>query len=81
MTAGLCSTVQALRASGSCAVNMAHVAAGVLDVCFEDGYGGPWDVAAGCVIVSEAGGAVCTPTGEPFQLRMGEGARPSCSFM
>ena len=33
---------------------MCHVACGKLDCYYEDGYGGPWDVAAGFVIVTEA---------------------------
>lgn len=33
---------------------MCHVACGKLDCYYEDGYGGPWDVAAGLVIVKEA---------------------------
>ena len=28
-------------------MNMMHVACGRLDAYFEDGFGGPWDVAAG----------------------------------
>ena len=32
---------------------MMHVACGRLDAYFEDGFGGPWDVAAGLVIVEE----------------------------
>ncbi|CAM9505442.1 unnamed protein product, partial [Sphacelaria rigidula] len=45
--------VQAVRMSGSAALNMCHVACGKLDCYYEDGYGGPWDVAAGAVIVIE----------------------------
>lgn len=40
--------------AGSAALNMCHVASGKLDCYYEDGYGGPWDVAAGFVIVTEA---------------------------
>lgn len=38
---------------------MCHVACGKLDCYYEVGYGGPWDVAAGQVIVQEVrfGGA------------------------
>jgi len=43
----------------------------------EDGYGGPWDVAAGIVIVREAGGVVQQPDGTPFALKMGPG-KVSC---
>jgi inositol-phosphate phosphatase/L-galactose 1-phosphate phosphatase len=50
--------MQAIRASGSAAVNFAHVASGVVDAYLEDGFGGPWDVCAGIVLVKEAGGVV-----------------------
>ena len=43
------SSVRGLRNSGSAAQNMMHVACGRLDAYFEDGFGGPWDVAAGKV--------------------------------
>lgn len=52
--------LRGLRNSGSAAQNMMHVACGRLDGYFEDGFGGPWDVAAGAVIIEEAGG-VCAP--------------------
>lgn len=65
--------VQAVRNSGSAAQNMAHVACGKLDVYYEDGYGGPWDVAAGIIIVKEAGGVVCLPEGGEYTLVMGKG--------
>ena len=66
-------TLQAVRNSGSAAQNMAHVACGKLDVYYEDGYGGPWDVAAGYVLVTEAGGIVGIPEGGPYHLIMGKG--------
>ena len=65
--------VRGLRNSGSAAQNMMHVACGRLDAYFEDGFGGPWDVAAGAVIVQEAGGVVRMVKGEPFELRAGKG--------
>jgi len=46
------------RSSGCAAMNMAHVAAGRVSAFYEHGYGGPWDVAAGLVLVKEAGGCV-----------------------
>ncbi len=64
---------QAIRNSGSAAQNMAHVACGKLDVYYEDGYGGPWDVVAGCAIVTEAGGVIRAPEGGPYELKMGKG--------
>jgi len=65
--------VRGLRNSGSAAQNMMHVACGRLDAYFEDGFGGPWDVAAGKVIVEEAGGRLCMLDGSPFTLRGGKG--------
>lgn len=65
--------VQAVRMSGSAALNMCHVACGKLDCYFEDGYGGPWDVAAGVVIVTEAGGIVRGLRNEYFALKVGPG--------
>jgi len=43
---------------------MVHVARGVVDAYIEDGFGGPWDVCAGIVIVKEAGGFVGNVQGE-----------------
>ena len=48
---------------GSCALNLCSIAAGRADVFFEIGFGGPWDVAAGALILEEAGGAVADPAG------------------
>ena len=44
-----------------------------LDAYFEDGFGGPWDVAAGAVIVQEAGGVCRHHLGGPFVLMTGKG--------
>jgi len=65
--------VRGLRNSGSAAQNMMHVACGRLDCYFEDGFGGPWDVAAGKIIVEEAGGVCRSHLGEPFILKAGKG--------
>ena len=46
------------RSSGSAAQNLAHVASGQVSCYYEHGYGGPWDVCAGIVLVQEAGGVV-----------------------
>ena len=49
---------------------MCGVACGRLDGFYEIGYGGPWDVAAGAVIVKEAGGIVIDPSGKAtFKFR------------
>ena len=65
--------IRGLRNSGSAAQNMMHVACGRLDAYFEDGFGGPWDVAAGAIIVEEAGGIVRSHLGEGFVLKAGKG--------
>lgn len=62
--AGRC---QAIRRTGSCAMNLAHVAAGVLDGFWAHEIH-PWDVAAGVLLVREAGGVVTAVDGSPFQL-------------
>jgi len=47
--------VQAIRQTGSSALNLCYIAAGRLDGYWERGIA-PWDVSAGSVIVTEAGG-------------------------
>ena len=58
---------QAMRRSGSTALNLAYVAAGRFDAascqCAH-----PWDVAAGVLLVLEAGGLVTHVDGRPFDL-------------
>lgn len=44
-----------LRRAGSAALDLAYVASGRLDAFFEFGLK-PWDIAAGCLLVQEAGG-------------------------
>mmetsp|Transcript_28152 Transcript_28152/g.73797 ORF Transcript_28152/g.73797 Transcript_28152/m.73797 type:complete len:284 (-) Transcript_28152:472-1323(-) len=65
--------VRGLRLGGSCAMNMCYVASARMGVYFERGFGGPWDVAAGILIVREAGGVVCTLANSPLELRAGKG--------
>ncbi|XP_075513776.1 inositol-phosphate phosphatase-like isoform X2 [Primulina tabacum] len=60
--------VRSLRMSGSCALNLCGIACGRLDLFYELGFGGPWDVAAGAVIVTEAGGLVFDPSGKDFDI-------------
>lgn len=55
------------RALGSAALNMAMVALGSADANFEFGIHA-WDVAAGDLIVREAGGVVIDPAGGPLDL-------------
>lgn len=47
-----------LRRLGSAATDLAYVAAGRFDAFYEYGLS-PWDVAAGAIIVQQAGGLVC----------------------
>lgn len=47
-----------MRRIGSAATDMAYVACGRFDVFYEYGLN-PWDMAAGAIIVREAGGTVC----------------------
>lgn len=50
---------------GSAALNMAMVALGAADAYFEYGLH-IWDIAAGEIIVTEAGGVVIDPAGGPI---------------
>jgi myo-inositol-1(or 4)-monophosphatase len=52
-----------LRRLGSAAVDLAYVACGKFDAFFETGLNA-WDVAAGCLLVQEAGGTVYDFKGE-----------------
>ena len=52
---------------GSAAINLALVAAGRLDAFWELALG-PWDVAAGCLMVEEAGGRATNLEGGPVDL-------------
>ncbi|WP_300708057.1 inositol monophosphatase family protein [uncultured Desulfovibrio sp.] len=56
---------QNLRRMGAASLDLAYVAAGHLDAYFETGLK-PWDVAAGILLVSEAGGRVSRSDGAPF---------------
>jgi myo-inositol-1(or 4)-monophosphatase len=55
-----------LRRPGAAALDLAYVAAGFSDGFFELGLK-PWDMAAGALLVTEAGGLISNFTGEgPF---------------
>jgi myo-inositol-1(or 4)-monophosphatase len=56
-----------LRRPGAAALDLAWVAAGVFDGFFELALG-PWDVAAGAVLIQEAGGTVTDWSGAPDVL-------------
>lgn len=56
---------QSIRRTGSTALNLAYVACGRFDGYWAfDNW--PWDVLAGAVLIAEAGGAVQTSDGYPF---------------
>lgn len=59
--------VHGLRSTGSCAQNMAMVALGGTNANFEFGIHA-WDMAAGYLIVTEAGGVVIDPAGGSFDV-------------
>ena len=52
-----------LRRPGSAALDLCYVAAGYTDAFFETGLS-PWDIAAGSLLVTEAGGLIGNFTGE-----------------
>lgn len=60
-----------LRRPGAAALDLAYVAAGRLDGFFEKGLK-PWDIAAGSLLVTEAGGIVGTFDGEADYLYKGD---------
>ena len=60
-----------IRRSGSAALDLAYVAAGRLDGFWELGLA-PWDIAAGALLVQEAGGIVAEPSGGHDYMRSGD---------
>ena len=61
---------QGVRRGGSVALDLAFVAAGKLDGLWERGLS-PWDLAAGAVLVEQAGGVVSAYDGSPFAIDSG----------
>jgi len=57
-----------VRRCGSAAIDLAYVACGRLDAFWEFGLN-PWDLAAGCLLVAEAGGKYSGMHGEPHNVR------------
>jgi len=62
--------LQGLRRPGAAAVDLAWTACGRLDGYWER-HLGPWDMAAGALIVEEAGGRVSRPDGAPLDSEAG----------
>ncbi len=59
---------QGVRRPGAAAVDLGYVAGGMFDGFWEQDLK-PWDMAAGCAIIREAGGKVTRFDGGPFDLR------------
>ncbi|KAL1456008.1 hypothetical protein WDU94_000763 [Cyamophila willieti] len=62
--------VHGIRTAGSAVITMSFVAMGGSDAYFEFAVHA-WDMAAGCVLVTEAGGVVIDPAGGKFDLMSG----------
>jgi myo-inositol-1(or 4)-monophosphatase len=62
ITRTLLAGAEDIRRTGSAALDLAWVAAGRLDGYYETGLK-PWDMAAGCLLVREAGGRYCDYAG------------------
>jgi myo-inositol-1(or 4)-monophosphatase len=58
---------QAVRRDGSAAIDLAYLACGRFDGFWEDGLN-PWDVAAGVLLIEEAGGLVTDFNGESLDI-------------
>ncbi len=71
MFADVMKLTAAVRRPGAAALDLAYVAAGFSDAFFETGLQ-PWDVAAGSLLVQEAGGLVGNFTGEADFLEQKE---------
>lgn len=65
--AHLTNLTQGVRRAGSASIDLAYVGAGRLDGFWENDLN-PWDIAAGVLIVKEAGGQVTSYDGTPLEL-------------
>ena len=66
LTAFLLSS-RGVRRDGSAAIDLAYVACGRFDGFWEEGLN-PWDMAAGKLLIEEAGGWITNYAGEPFNI-------------
>ncbi len=62
---------QEIRTIGCASLALCRVASGAMDAYWESGLNS-WDVAAGALLVTEAGGQVSSPAGGPLRLDKGE---------
>ena len=69
--ASISNRVSGVRRMGAAALDLAFVAAGRFDAFWEFDLK-PWDIAAGILLVREAGGYVTTPGGDPNVLPSGD---------
>jgi myo-inositol-1(or 4)-monophosphatase len=60
-------TAQAVRRDGSAAIDLAYVACGRFEGFWEDGLN-PWDMAAGVLLIEEAGGLVTDFEAGPLSI-------------
>ena len=67
----LMGTCSGVRRAGSAALDLAYVAAGRLDAFWEMGLS-PWDMAAGALLIQEAGGLTCDLEGKADYLASGD---------
>ena len=58
---------QAVRRDGSAALDLAYIACGRFDGFWEDGLN-PWDIAAGAILISEAGGRITNYENEALDI-------------
>jgi len=65
------SSCAGVRRAGSAALDLAYVAAGRLDAFWEMGLS-PWDMAAGALLIQEAGGLVGDLSGDQGYMRSGD---------
>ena len=68
--AAFLSRAQAVRRLGSAALDLCYIAAGRFDGFWEQ-FLKPWDVAAGALILEEAGGRITGMDGSPFDIGSG----------
>jgi len=69
--AAFLSKAQAVRRLGSAALDLCYVAAGRMDAFWEQ-HLKPWDMAAGALMLAEAGGTVTALDGSPYDVRAGQ---------
>jgi len=60
-----------IRRCGSAALDLCYLAEGILDLFWEEDYLSPWDIAAGLIILSEAGGVASRINGSAIDLENG----------